>query len=91
MPALPASCRTTGAPRPNTTFFCDISSTSCWIVVDANVTLQQARSGCALHSGDVGAYADADKQLMVEVGALPQLCACSCCSCAQAASWRCTG
>jgi hypothetical protein len=37
------------------------------VVVDANATLQQARDACALHSGDVVAYLDADKQLMVEV------------------------
>ncbi len=36
-------------------------------MVDANATLQQARSACVLHSGDVVAYDTADKQLMVEV------------------------
>jgi hypothetical protein len=56
-----------GAPRPNTTFFCDISSTSCWVAVDANATLLQARAACALHSGDVVGYPDADKQQLVEV------------------------
>jgi hypothetical protein len=63
---LPVLC--TGAPRANSTFFCDSQSVYCWALVETNMTQVMASGACSNMGGAMVTYPVPEKQRLVEVG-----------------------
>jgi hypothetical protein len=62
----PASLRPAGAPRYNTTLFCDANAVDCWMVMNLNATQSAAAQACQTWGGRLIDYPSATKQRMVE-------------------------
>jgi hypothetical protein len=66
-----------GAPRYNTTFFCDTNAVDCWMVMEQNASQSLAAQACQSWGGQLIAYPSESKQRMVEAyfrlrGSLPR-------------------